>query len=96
MRQSPLPVYPAFRADSFETRGAGCPHGSGLREHMHWWCAPFLTWEPESKLWGQCRNASAVAGAGAASASARTQPVSDSGGIAAERQNLQIAGRPGR
>ena len=82
VRQNPMPVYPGFRADSYEGRGS-CPRGTGLTEHMHFWCAPFLTWEPESKLWGQCRNASS-AQAGEASTG------ESAAAIAQERLNLQI------
>ena len=52
MRQTPLPRMPNVSSDAFEGAALRCPHG--LREHMHFWCAPFLTWEPESRLWGKC------------------------------------------
>ena len=94
VRQEPLPVYPAMRTDDREARGGLCPHG--LREHMHWWCAPFMVWEPESKLWGQCRNASARAGiapapagtAPAASAAADAASASAAASLAEERESL--------
>ena len=57
VRQQPLPVYPNLTTDDRAARGSMCPHG--LRAHMHWWCAPFMMWEPESKLWGRCDSGSA-------------------------------------
>ena len=64
VRMHPLPTYPnvtELTSGGHVTAGGGfaCP-GHALKEHMYWWCAPFLMWQPVSRLWGRCESTAGV------------------------------------
>lgn len=63
VRQEHPVVFPRLASNSKDTRAGILPGGTHRRcpeelAHMGWWCMEFLAWEPESKLWGRCEQAS--------------------------------------